>query len=427
MTQRGSAVFRILLAAIAAGVATSILRSGQFLAAEPALTGCSIEAFVQRAPEPSFVNEEAVARFSATYVNPTVTAECNIAELVWDWDFIPMAPVEWFNPVTEEWQEDPYRPVINHVSHSNSPDGTLTARFPHSGRWRVTLEVRAKWLSRECTSCDAIGQLTIYFPDVTECSFTGIAIPNIQFDGRSTTRFDVYESGRLEPRFASGTTLVDVKDLSWHITSGTEYLDLVNTPGGDGLATFTAKNRIGRVVLELRSNKMPTPCASTATLSLEIVKPTNVYHTYVTDWAGSGNDGVRVSYGVEDLVHLEPKDVSFVKLFGGEAATDDADVQGVFATDGPNPDPHPMTGPHQLTSGDLADGCMWVETDKCYHENIKIGARKGWHIWNIPQQWIEPDDDRTRHRIRDLEQRGDFDGIRTIRIQKGGVDRSGPQ
>ncbi len=410
-----------VLMACLATVVLIAMNSRFLLADKPPLTGCKVTPFIEQAPEPSFVGQDTSARFSAGYERPTSTAECEVTGPDWTWSFRATTPVERKNPTTGEWEPDPYRPTIIHLDHS-IPNGRLQARFPRPGPWRVTLVVTAVWGSTSCEPCTVSKELVINFPDVTSCSFAGIVIPDDNFWGRSTTRLGLGEDGKLEPRFANGTTLDNVRDLKWTVSSGNDFIDLQDSGAGDGKAKFTVfKASPGQVVLKLESNK--AACAS-VTVTLDIVKPSGVYHTYERDAAVSGTANDRVAYGVMNTVHLEPKDVSFSYIAAGEGAAP-GNLTGAFLeANGFVQQAHQQSGLYATTIGDFWLGSRWQNPDEASYKNIRIGGDPGKHVWEIPQQWFEAFD--MPHAFCTLIQEGDFDGNRTIRVRKGGVDKSGP-
>lgn len=335
-----------------------------------------------------------------------------------------MNPVERKNPITGMWEADPYRPTIYHISPSG-PEAILTARFPRAGEWRINLVVTATWNSRECTSCTDDDKLVVNFPDVTDCSFTGVVIPTDGFFNRSYSHIGVGEEGELKVQLANGTTLDDVKNLSWSIRSGGAFLTLTDGRMGDGSATFKAKYTPGQAVLELKSDK--TGC--NATVTLDVVAPSNVYHTYESEWNQSGIANGFVNYGILNTVHFEPKDVSFFYIAAGEGVDNDAERSGDFSTLHPAIWPHPINR-HPLTSGNSVHGTRWDDSDEIWYlDSVRVNTNDrgaGFHKWEIPQDWIEPSSNIRHTFVPKLLQRADFDEKRTIRIQKGGEDRSGP-
>ncbi len=408
---------------------------GLALGQMPPLTGCSIGAIQTRKPKPSFVNEDTRAGFSSTYVKPTSTAECEVNGPTWSWTFDtgtaadPKNPVERWNPdpMPGSWEADPYRPDIIHVFQS-SPEGHVYARFPSKGPWRVNLKVTATWTSPSCTSCTATSNLTINFPDVTDCSFKGVVVPEYQFSGRSVTKIGLREPCQLEVRFAAGTTLADVAPLTWECISGGNVI-IHFRDNGDGTARFDARFETGQAVFKLTSTRA---ACSGATVTLDIVAPSNASHTYLNPVPGSGIANGKVSFHIFNRVHIHPKDVAFHNLNFGEGEDDKADLSGEFVTianmPGNDPNaPHAANGPFGVTEPpDGVEGTYW-EKDRCGPPVVTENggpAAAGFHIWNIPQRWFDlaggP------HDFVVLQQRHDFDGKRTIRIQKGGVDRSGP-
>lgn len=409
---RPTHVTAIALAVVAFTVLATC--TARVFAQKPPLTGCSVRAFIERAPKPGFVNEDTRARISATYVKPTSTAECDIDNPVWSWAFDMMNPVERKNPVTGMWEADPYRPTIYHISPSG-PEAILTARFPRAGQWRVNLVVTATWNSRECTSCTDDDKLVVNFPDVTDCSFTGVLVSEDNFFGRSTTRVGVKEPGKLEVRLAPGTVLADVAPLSWTPRSGANRFDFFDN--GDGTAKCDALLETGPGVFELRSGK--TGC--TATVTIDIVAPTGVEHTYKAAGTPSGISGGQVSFHIKNTVHLFPKDVSFHYITVGEG-TCAAEVTGEFKVATGGTDPH-QENSGAVTNGHYALGSRWTEPDICGFSGLRVNKDAGHHIWIIPQQWHNLIGGQS---FCTLEQRMDFDGKQKIRIQKGGVDRSGP-
>ena len=394
--------------------------------AEDTLTRCKIEAYLVDQYGPTFPNEASRAHVSARYTNPTASAECGMTTgPSWAWT---IRSVERQNPMTGAWEPHTYRPNLGFPRRQRA---LVSAYFPVGGVWRVTLDVKAVWTSEACGSCEATSFLVIDFPDVSDCSFVGVVAFDHEFDGRSRTSAGVAEKGTLGVRLASGTVFADVAHLTWSQRSGADFACLTDHPNGvnplDGTQPFQALLKPGQAVFEVKSEM--TGCV--ATVTLDVVAPTGVQHSFVRVTEGSGVNNGWIDFQIENKVHILPKDVSFGGIECAEGEDPEAALSGEFErVAGETTDPkrrHAENGPFDITiPTSIDEGSCWVGEDLISPLRIKengIGG-PGHFIWDIPQQWIGESNARIDFTV--LTQQHDFDGKRTIRSQKGGVDKSGP-
>ena len=191
-----------------------IASTSRCLIAADSLTGCKIEAELVERGSATIAGQITSALFTARYTDPTASAECNLNPgRIWTWT---IQSVERWNPMTMTmaWEANAYRPELIH-NNTGRPQGALKPIFPVGGPWRVTLDVKAVWTSEACGSCTAINSLVIDFPDVSDCSFYGLLIPDVDFDGRSRSAVGLRETGKLTAVLATGTVLADVAPLKW--------------------------------------------------------------------------------------------------------------------------------------------------------------------------------------------------------------------
>jgi hypothetical protein len=387
--------------------------------AEGTLTGCKIEAYLVDKYGPQFPNEASRAHVSARYTNPKASAECGMTTgPTWAWT---IRSVERLNPMTMAWEPHTYRPNLGYPHRQRA---LVSAYFPVGGAWRVTLDVKAVWTSEACSSCEDTSFLVIDFPDVSNCSFVGEVAFTDEFQGRRRTAAGLMEEGTLSVRFAEGTVLADVAPLTWTIRSGFDSKDsFVDT--GNGTATFQASYNIGQIVFELKSGK--TGCV--ATVTLDVVAPSGVVHTFDSFRPGNGVNAGKINFQIRNTVHILPNDVSFSKIQCGEGEDPEADMNGelkrVAIRNLGEKAPHNQNGPFGITvPTSLSEGSCWNTLDQIGPGTIDENGEAGHFIWEIPQQWFGALQSRNDFSV--LTQRHDFDGKRTIRIQKGGVDKSGP-
>ncbi len=392
---------------------TVLVRPARGLAAEGTLTGGTIKAHVEDRAAPSFPNETARVRVRADYTTPTASAECGmITGPTWAWS---IRSVERQNPTTMAWEASTYRPNLGYKHRQRA---TVWARFPSGGVWRVTLDVKAVWASEACGSCEATDSLVVDFPDVSDGSFVGVVAFTDEFDGRSRTSAGLKETGTLSVRFAPGTVLADVAPLTWKLRSGSDFIDDWEDTG-DGTASFEASYNTGQAVFELKSGKT----GGVATVTLDVVAPSGVQHTFVQFDPANGVNAGKINFHIYDKVHLLPKNVSFANITCGEGEDPEADTKGelqraAVARLGIKC-PHPLGGPYKITiPTSSTEGSCWESLDRVGPGTIEENGEAGYFIWEIPQQWIGAF--MTRNDFTVLTQRHDFDGKRTIRLQKGG-------
>ena len=386
--------------------------------AEGTLTGCRIEAYLVDQYGPTFPNEASRAHVSARYTNPTASAECGMTTgPSWAWT---IRSVERQNPMTMAWEPHTYRPNLGFPHRQRA---LVSAYFPVGGVWRVTLDVKAVWTSEACGSCEATSSLVIDFPDVSNCSFVGEVAFTDDFDGRSRTSVGLREEGTLSVRFAPGTVLADVAPLKWSQRSGGDFAKLEDS--GDGNATFKATFETGQAVFELKSQV--TGCVSTVTL--DVLAPSGTKHKFSRFHPDNGVFNGLVDFHIFNNVYISPTNVSFRFIKFGEGEDKEADLSGEFkraavAANQPLA-PHEEDGPYAVTTPvNAQEGSCWEFEDEIGPMTLNENGEAGHFVWKIPQQWYDAALDTHDYNV--LTQRHDFDGRRTIRIQKGGVDKRGP-
>ena len=420
LTNRFLMPFGFGMFAIALMVTAILVQSPPSLAIDGVLTDCRVRGIITGGPSPNpaiFSElEVVVTQLSAEYDQPKAAAECIITGPTWSWS---IQNVERQAPRTTTWNAHRYRPTLQHPN-PNAPDATLRATFPQPGSWRVKLKVTGTWSSTNCLGCAPDPSATVVVETtVSPCSFTGVLEPEDDFMGRSYSRVGLAEVGSLSVRAAAGVDLATLTPLTWRVMSGSEFMTLTDSGAGDGTATFVARPTPGRAVLEVSSTRV----LCRATLTVDIIEPNRVYHEYDADSPLSGIAGGLVSYGVLDFVYFEPKDVSFKGLGVGEGLAPVSECTGAFIAQGTGP--HPANGVYAMTVGNRLKGSRWAVRDQVYSGQVAVDGDAGRFVWVIPQQYFR-DGNRINIPNSDLNHVVAFDGMRTIRIQKGGVDRSGP-
>ena len=211
----------------------------------------------------------------------------------------------------------------------------------------------------------------------------------------------------------------------------------MDSPNGSGTATFQATFKTGQAVFELKSQVT----GYVSTLTLDVLAPTGTKHKFsrVDPVSGffTGIDPVSgvatkyVTFHILNRVYISPTNVSFRQIVFWEGEDPKADLSGEFeraaiAYNDPLA-PHPSGDPCWVTAPvNAQSGSCWIEEDTLGPFTIKQNGKPGHWIWEIPQQWEDNSMGSVVHEYEVLTQRHDFDGKRTIRTRKGGVDKSGP-
>ncbi len=417
--------FSCLMFVFLAGL--SVRYDSTLLAQSKVNNDCKVTASVTGgpSPNPALLTETVITKVTASPQAPTAGKECKVKGPTWAWaidkDIIDNRnKVEFKGPSETDFKKDDYLPTLTPTI--DSPDATLTCKFPKAGSWKITLKVTGSWTSEECGSCNAESKLVVGVIDVSPCDFTGVLTPSNNFDGRSLTRLGLGETGTLSTRPATGVNLADLTPLIWAVASGSDFISISNIDTSNGTADFQAKDKPGQAILTLKSN---TGC--TATLTVDVIAPTGAYQVQCGDKI-TFKSPVFFSVTTKNNTYLLPKDVSFNQIRVREGT-----CPGVgTGSQEKDKTPHPSWPPVSVSDGNIVTGCL-VEGPNPADVGCGLpfdGVRatdyltigEGTFIWDIP--WEYSIGSVSNQPFTKLLYRVVFDGKRGVTISKGGVSAS---